>query len=127
MAVGLHRFYPRKKKKVILKVAWVYFRERWSSWGGWRVRATSLGGGCLSDFYYSPIFYALPLPRRFSVTDWAGPFSQGLQVCLDQLEEKAPQGSRGAWGLQAHQAPKERLGPKVGGCYVVGEGGRREG
>lgn len=36
-----------------------YFRERWSSWGGRRVRETSLGGGCLSDFYYSPIFYAL--------------------------------------------------------------------
>lgn len=36
----------------------------------------------------------------------------GLQVCLDQLEERAPQGSRGAWDLQAHQAPKETLGPK---------------
>ena len=127
MAVGLHKFYPRKMKEVILKVVWGYLREDWSSWGGWRVRATSLGGGCLSDFYYSPIFYALPLPRRFSVTDWAGPFSQGLQVCLDQLEERAPQGGRGAWDLQAHQAPKERLGPKVGGWYVVGEGGRREG
>ena len=86
MAVGLHKFYPRKMKEVILKVVWGYLREDWSSWGERRVRATSLGGGCLSDFYYSPIFYALPLPRRFTVTDWAGPFSQGLQVCLDQLE-----------------------------------------
>ena len=59
MAVGLHKFYPRKMKEVILKVVWGYLREDWSSWGGWRVRATSLGGGCLSDFYYSPIFYAL--------------------------------------------------------------------
>ena len=79
------------------------------------MRATSLGGGCLSDFYYSPIFYALPLPRRFSVTNQAGPVSQGLQVCLVQLEERAPQGGRGAWDLQAHQAPKENLGLKVGG------------
>ena len=126
MAIGVHRYYPRKRK-VILKVAWGYFRERWSSWGGWRVRETSFGRGCLSDFYYSPIFYALILPKRFRVTDWAGPFSQGLQVCLDQLEERAPQGSRGAWDLQAHQAPKENLGPKVGGWYVAGEGGRREG
>ena len=126
MAVGVHRFCPRKRK-VILKVAWGYFREDWSFWGGRRVRATSLGGGCLSDFYYSLIFYALPLPRRFSVTNHAGPFSQGLQVCLVQLEERAPQGGRGARDLQAHQAPKENLGPKVGGWYVAGKGGRREG
>ena len=58
MALGMHRFYPRKRK-VILKVALGYLREDCSSWGGGRVRATSLGGGCLSDFYYSPIFYAL--------------------------------------------------------------------
>ena len=29
MAVGVHRFYPRKRK-VILKGAWGYFREDWS-------------------------------------------------------------------------------------------------
>ena len=123
MTVGAHRFYSRKGK-VILEVARGYFREGWSSWGGWRVRATSLGGGCLSDFYYSPIFCALPLPRRFSVTDWAGPFSRGLQVCLVQLEERL---FLPAWDLQAHQAPKENLGPKVGGWYVAGKGGRKEG
>ena len=67
------------------------------------------------------------VPRTFSVTDGAGFFSQGLQVCLVQLEERAPHGGREAWDLQAHQAPKERLGPKVGGWYEVGEGGRREG
>ncbi|XP_069428573.1 collectin-43-like isoform X2 [Ovis canadensis] len=36
----------------------------------------------------------------------------GLQVSLVQLEERAPQGGRGAWDLQAHEAPKENLGPK---------------
>ncbi|XDA89701.1 hypothetical protein R6Z07F_019304 [Ovis aries] len=36
----------------------------------------------------------------------------GLQVSLVQLEERAPQGGRGARDLQAHQAPKENLGPK---------------
>ena len=54
-------------------------------------------------------------------------FPQGLQLSLVQREQRAPQGGRGAWDLQAHQAPKENLGPKVGGWYVVGEGGRREG
>ena len=89
--------------------------------------ATSLGGGYLSDVYYNPIFYAFPLPRRFSVAHWAGTFPQGLQVCLVQLGERVPQGGRGAWDLRAHQAPKERLGPKAGGWCVVGEGGRQEG
>ena len=54
-------------------------------------------------------------------------FPQGLQVSLVQLEQRAPQGGRGAWDLQAHQAPKENLGPKVGGWYVADWGGRREG
>ena len=39
---------PQKEEKVILKVARGYFRDGWSFLG-----ATSLGGGCLSDFYYS--------------------------------------------------------------------------
>ena len=61
MAVGVHRFYPRKRK-VILKGAWGYFREDWSSWGGWRVRATSLGVGCLSDFI-QPHLLCTPTPK----------------------------------------------------------------
>lgn len=43
-------------------------------------------------------YHALPLSKRVSVTDRAGPFPQDLQdlqVCLVQLEERAPQGYRG--------------------------------
>ena len=107
MAVGVHRFYPRKRKKVILKVAWGYFRERWSSWGGRRVRETSFGGGCLSDFYYSPIFYALhfqgdsvsltglvlfPRASRYAWTSW----------------KRGPLREAGEHGTSRHTRPQRR-------------------
>lgn len=74
-------------------------------------------------------FHALPLPRRVSVIDWAGPFPQDLpdlQVCLVQLEEKVPQECQGMKDLKANQAQEERLDPKVGGWYVAGLGERRQ-
>lgn len=81
-------------------------------WGGRRVRATSLGGGCLSDFYYSPIFYAFPLPRRFSVNDWAGPFSPGPPGKPGPAGKGASLREAGEHGTSRHTRPQGEPGPK---------------
>lgn len=89
------------------------------------MRATSLGGGCLSDLLQPHLMHSHFQGDSVSMT--AGPFPQGLQVSLVQLEKRAPQGGRGAWDLQAHQAPKGEPGPKGRRVVCGGEGGRREG
>ncbi|KAG5194737.1 hypothetical protein JEQ12_013013 [Ovis aries] len=48
--------------------------------------------------------------------------TEGLQVCLVQLEERL---FLPAWDLQAHQAPKENLDPKRCSSLMAGVSGRR--
>lgn len=110
---GRHRTCPRKRKH------------------GWSEEGPGLFQGGLLSLW--PLLWhassRLPLPKEFTVIDWADPFlpgPPGLPGIPGPAGKEGPSGKQGNIGPQGKPGPKGEAGPKGGwGLWFVWEGEKR--